>query len=86
MTLPSDMNMDVNNYINFLGNVSNNYNKVRDYSLTSNNQYSKMASMFSSEHLVDYASRCECINDFIEDKQVKDPIDSLQLSYASLKE
>jgi len=36
-----------------------------------------MASMSSSTHSVDYVSRYECMNDFIEDKQVKDPIDSL---------
>ena len=42
--------------------------------------------MFSSVHLVDYTSRYECINNFIKDEQAKDPIDSLQLSYASLKE
>ena len=42
--------------------------------------------MSSSIHSVDYAGRCEYINNFIEDEQVKNPIDSLQLSYASLKE
>ena len=85
MTLPSDMDMDVDNHINFPGNVANNYNKVRGCSLTPSKQQSRMASMSSSTHLVDYAGRCEHMNNVIEDKQAKDPIDSSQLSYTSLK-
>ena len=85
-TLLSNMDMDMDNHINFPNNVADNYNKVRGCSLTSSRQQSKIASMFSSMHLVDYTGRCTHINDFIEDEQTKNLINSSQLSYTSLKE
>ena len=66
-------------------NIADNYSKVRGHSLTPSRQQSRIASMFSSVYLVDYASRYKHMNDFIEDEQAKNLINSLQLSYASLK-
>ena len=85
MTLLSNIDMDVDNYSIFLGNIADNFDNIRDCSLTPNQQQSRTASMTSSIHSVDYAGKCEQMNNFIKDENIKNPIDSSQLFYASLK-
>ena len=45
-----------------------------------------MVSMSSSKALVEYAIRQEHLNNVLNNKKVKDPIDSSQLSYVKPKE
>ena len=86
MTLLSNIDMDIDNYSIFIGNIANNFDNIRDCSLTPNQQQSRTASMTSNAYSVNYAGRCEQMNNFIKDKNIKNSIDSSQLFYASLKE
>ena len=68
MTLPSNMNMDMDNHIIFSSNIADNYDKVRGHSLSSNKQQSKITSMFLSEYSVNYTARCKHMNNLIDNK------------------
>ena len=50
----------------------------------SNKLSSRMVSIPSSEALVDYATWIERLNDFSNNEEVREPIDSSQLSYAAI--
>ena len=67
------------------GNI-NNFDEVRGHSMTSNKSTSKMVSMSLSKTLVEYTIRIEHLNDVLDNKEVKDLINSSQLSYAKLNE
>ena len=72
MTLPTDMGMDIDN---FIGNLANNYDEVRGHTMTHDKQASRTVSMSSSEASVAYATKIECLNDFLEDEDLREPID-----------
>ena len=78
ITLPTDMGMDINNII---GSNANNYNNVRDYTMISNKSSSKTVLMFSSKTLVDYTTKIKHLNNFSENKEIRESIDSSQLLY-----
>ena len=78
MTLPANMGMDIDN---IFGNNTNNYNDVRGCTMTSNKPSSRTVSIFSSEALMNYVTRIECLNNFSENKETRRPINSFQLLY-----
>ena len=71
--LPPNMGMDINNFVS--SNVDN-YDKVRDYTITFNKNPSKTVSMTLSKASVDYATRIERLNDVSEKTVYKELIDS----------
>jgi len=83
MTLPPYMGMDIDEFGS--RNVDN-YDGVRDHTITSNKMSSKTVSMSSSEALVDYATKMEHLNDVPDEEETREPIDSSQLFYAEPKE
>jgi len=77
-----DMNIDIVNDL-FKKNCDN-YNKVRDHSITSNVQSSRTPSILSSKCDEEYSARVQCESDnIVEDDQIV-PSDSPQLEYATL--
>jgi len=76
--LPSNMGMNINNFI--ISNVDN-YHEVRGCTMTSNKNFSRTVSITSSKASVDYATRMERLNNVFEETTHKELIDSLQLSY-----
>ena len=80
--LPSNIGMDINNFVS--SNVEN-YNNVRGCILTSNKNSSRTISMSSSEALVDYATKMKQLNKISDKVVFREPINSLQLSYAEEK-
>ena len=64
-------------------NVSNidNYNNVRKWTISSNKATSRTASMSSSKTSEDYTTRVEYFNSVPDNKEIREPIDSSQLSY-----
>jgi len=80
MTLPANMGMNINNI--FCSNADN-YDDVRGHTMTSYKPSSRTVSMFLSKASVDYATRIEHLNNFSENKETREPIDSSQLSYAT---
>jgi len=83
MTLPPSMGMNVDD---FDGRNVNNYDNVRGYIMTSNKTSSRTVSMSSSEILVDYTTRMEQLNNVPDNEEIREPIDSSQLSYEEPKE
>jgi len=76
--------MDINDFIS--SNVDN-YDDIRDCTMTSNKNSSRMVSISSSKVSVDYATKIEQLNDDISEETVfKKLIDSLQLSYINEEE
>ena len=73
MNLPGSMEIDIDNFN--IGNVDN-YNNVREHIMSSNKTASKMISISSSEVSVDYTTRIECLNNVLDDKETRKPIDS----------
>ena len=53
--------------------------------MTSNKITFKTISIFLSKISVNYATRLEYLNDISDDIKIRDPIDSLQLSYSEPK-
>ena len=82
MTFPPNMDIDVDD---FSSSNTNNYNDVRDHTMTSNKVLSKTISISLSEALVDYATRMECLNDIPNNVKTREPINSSQLSYLKPK-
>ena len=82
MTLPPNMRMDINDFVS--RNVDN-YDDIRGCTMTSNKTTFKTVSMFLSKVLVDYTTRMEWLNNISDEDNIRDPIDSLQLSYAKTK-
>ena len=80
MNLPASVEMDINDF-----NISNinNYNDVREHTMSSNKATSRMVSMSLSKILEDYATRVECFNNILipNNKKTRKPINSSQLSY-----
>ena len=61
----------------FHGSSINNCNDVREQMMSSNKLSSRMVSMSSSKASVDYATRIERLNNFLNNEEVKEPIDNL---------
>ena len=76
--LPALVKMDINDFN--VGNI-NNYNNIREYTMSSNKATFRMVSMFLSEILEDYATKVECLNNVFDDDEIREPINSSQLSY-----
>ena len=53
--------------------------------MTSNKTTFKTVSMFLSKILVNYTTRMEWLNNISDEDNIRDPSDSLQLSYAKTK-
>jgi len=83
ITLPSNMGMDIDNFIS--RNVDN-YDDVRGHTITPNKTTSRTVFMSLSETSVNYATRIEQLSDISDKGDIRDPIDSSQLSYAEIKE
>ena len=81
--LSPNMGMDINN---FVSNNVNNCDEIKGYTMISNKNYSRTVSMTSSKVSVDYATKMERLNNISEKTAHKEPIDSLQLSYANNKD
>ena len=81
MTLPTDMEMDINNIV-----VTDNYNEVRGHTMTHDKQASRTVSISSSEALVDYHTKMECLNDLLDNEDLREPIDRFQLLYVTSEE
>ena len=82
MTLPSNMRMDIDDFVS--RNVDN-YDDMRDCTITSDKTTFKTVSMFLSKILVNYTTRMEWLNNISDEDNIRDPSDSLQLSYAKTK-
>jgi len=82
MDLLPNMGMDIDDFVS--KNVDN-YDDMKGYFITFNKPASRTISMFSSKTSVDYATRMEWLNDISEEVETRDPINSLQLSYAEPK-
>ena len=76
------MNIDIVNDL-FKKNCDN-YDKVRDHSITSNVQSPRIPSISSSECDEEYSARVQCESDNIVEGDQIVPSDSLQLEYATL--
>ena len=64
----------------------NNYDEMRDHTITSNKTSSRSVSIsLLSDVSVNYATRIEWLNDISDNEETRELIDSLQLSYAELK-
>jgi len=74
MNLKSSEDMEIDD---FHGSSINNYNDVREKMMSSNKLSSKMVSMSSSKASVDYATRIERLNNFLNNEEVREPIDNL---------
>ena len=83
MTLLANMGMNIDDIFD---SNADNYNDVRGCTITSNKPSSKTVLMSLSKALVDYATRIEHLNDFSENKEKRESIDSSQLSYVILEE
>jgi len=81
MTLPNSGEMDIDD---FHGKSINNYNNVRGHMMYSNKTSSRTVSMSSSEALVNYTTRIEQLNNLPDNEEIRESIDSSQLSYATL--
>ena len=68
----------------FHGSSINNCNDVREQMMSSNKLSSRMVSMSSSKASVDYATRIERLNNFLNNEEVKEPIDNLQLFHMAI--
>ena len=77
------MGMDIDDFGS--RNVDN-YGEAKDCTMTSNKISSRTVSISSSKILVDYATRMEQLNNVPDNEKTREPIDSLQLSYAEPKE
>ena len=67
------MSMNINDFSS--RNVKN-YDEVRGHTMTSNKMSSSTVLMFSSEILVDYATRMKQLNNVPNNKETRKPIDS----------
>ena len=76
------MGMDIDN---IFGSNADNYDDVRGHTMTSNKLSSKTVSISSSKALVDYATKMEHLNDFSENKETRELVNSSQLSYTVLE-
>jgi len=77
------MGMDIDDFGS--SNV-NNYNEMRNHTITSNKTSSRSVSMsLSSDASVNYATRIEWLNDVSNNEETRELIDSSQLSYTELK-
>ena len=74
MTLLSNISMNIND---FIGRNADNYNNMRDRTMTFNKTSSRTVSMFLSEVLVDYATKIEQLNDVSDKEETRESIDSL---------
>ena len=74
MNLKSSGDMEIDD---FHGSSINNCNDVREQMMSSNKLSSRMVSMSSSKASVDYATRIERLNNFLNNEEVKEPIDNL---------
>ena len=83
INLPGPVEINIDDFN--IGNVDN-YNNVREHIMSSNKTASKIVSMSSSEVSVDYTTRMECLNNVLDDKETRKPIDSSQLSYVEHRE
>ena len=72
MTLPTDMRMNIGN---FVSNIADNYDEVRGHTMTHNKQASRTVSMSLSEALVDYTTKIEHLDNYLKDKDLREPID-----------
>ena len=70
---------------NFRDSNIDNYDEIRDHLMTFNESTSRIVSIFSSEASVEYTIRMECLNDVFDNEEVKNPINSSQLSYMEPK-
>ena len=70
----------------FISRNVDNYNDVRNRSMTSNKTASRTISMSLSKTSVNYATRMEQFNDISDKVKTRDPINISQLSYAKPKE
>ena len=77
------MGMDIDD---FGSRNVHNYDEVKGCTMTSNKTSSRTVSISSSKISVDYATRMEQLNNVPDDEETREPIDSLQLSYAEPKE
>ena len=80
MTLPTDMGIDIDN---FISNIADNYDEVRGHTITYNKQVSRTVSMSSSEALVVYTTKMKRLNNCLKDKDLREPIDKSQLLYVT---
>ena len=69
MALPTNIGMDIDN---FIGSNANNYDDMRGHTITSNKTSFRSVSMSSSEALVDYATRMEYYNNFPKDEETRE--------------
>ena len=76
-----EMNID-----DFVSRNVDNYSDMRGCTVTSNKTTSRTVSMSSSEASVNYITRMEQLNDISDKGNIRDSINSLQLSYAKTKE
>ena len=85
MTLSDDVDMaiDINNAL--FNNFCDNFNKVRDQSITSDKQDTRTPSMFSSECNEEYSTRDQRESDRIVKDDPVITLDSPQLEYTTLK-
>ena len=71
---------------NFISNIADNYDEMRGCTITHNKQAFRTVSMSSSKALVLYATKIECLNDCLKDKDSREPIDRSQLLHATPRE
>ena len=81
--LPPNMGMDIDDFVS--SNVDN-YDNIRDCTMTSNKNSSRTVSISSSKASVDYTTKIEQLNDISEETVFKELIDSSQLSYVDEEE
>ena len=74
------------NIDDFVSRNVDNYSDMRGYTVTSNKTTSRTVFISSSEASVNYTTRIEQLNEISDKGNIRDSIDSLQLSYAKMKE
>jgi len=88
----ANMTLDLNTNLTSIGEIEvddfhggsvDNYNDMRGRMISSNKLSSRTVSISSSETSVDYTIWMERLNDLSDNEEVREPIDSSQLSYTA---
>ena len=79
MSLPAPVAMNINDFN--VGSIDN-YEDVREYSISPNKATSRTVSMYLSKASEEYAIRVEWLNNILDDEEIRESINSSNLSYA----
>ena len=83
MDLLAPVEMDIDDFN--IGNIDN-YDDVRGWTISFNKAALRMVSISSSKISVDYTTKIKYLNNVSDDEEIRELIDSSQLSYTEQRE